>query len=482
MSSRPVRALALALTGGVLVSADAPAFPEKAVGLPASRNVYLHSVFDPRDHYNDCWGYTAPDGREYALLGTRDGVSVIDISRYEGPVERRFFVQASSPWRDIKTYQHYAYAVNETGNGLLIIDLEDPDDPQYVKNYGGFQTAHNLFIDESSGIAYIAGANQSDGVLMFSLADPENPTPMFSWFGEYSHDVMVQNGRMYVSAIFGGPARLIIVDVTQPGYPTLGEIVYFGAFTHNAWVTPDDQYVMTTDEVIGGACNLWDIRDLSNPGLSSYYFPDRDTIPHNAHIDGNLAYISHYTLGVRIVDITDRENIREIGWLDTNPDWLEGYQGDGPFNGCWGTFPFYPQSPDLFIASDRSRGLFVMEFNSTAAGFEAPEAPVEPARSVSVAPVPEGLRLGDVYPQPVRPGRRALLSLELPFPSRVHAEVFDAAGRRIRVIEDGRRAPGVHYLGWDGRDASGGPAAAGVYFAVVDVGGHRFSRRITLIH
>jgi len=30
--------------------------------------------------YNDCWGYTAPDGREYALLGVRTGTSIVDIT------------------------------------------------------------------------------------------------------------------------------------------------------------------------------------------------------------------------------------------------------------------------------------------------------------------------------------------------------------------------------------------------------------------
>ncbi|MCK5453039.1 MAG: hypothetical protein KAJ16_01690, partial [Calditrichia bacterium] len=30
--------------------------------------------------YNDCWGYAAPNGTEYALLGVSDGTSIIDMS------------------------------------------------------------------------------------------------------------------------------------------------------------------------------------------------------------------------------------------------------------------------------------------------------------------------------------------------------------------------------------------------------------------
>jgi hypothetical protein len=32
--------------------------------------------------YNDCWGYTGPDGREYALLGVRSGASIVDMYFY----------------------------------------------------------------------------------------------------------------------------------------------------------------------------------------------------------------------------------------------------------------------------------------------------------------------------------------------------------------------------------------------------------------
>ncbi|MEL6823020.1 MAG: hypothetical protein AAFP70_14760, partial [Calditrichota bacterium] len=35
--------------------------------------------------YNDVWGYTAPDGREYALLGVQNGTSVIDITDTNAP-------------------------------------------------------------------------------------------------------------------------------------------------------------------------------------------------------------------------------------------------------------------------------------------------------------------------------------------------------------------------------------------------------------
>ena len=88
---------------------------ESSYAQPGSPNVPLLANFDNYHStgYNDCWGYTAPDGKEYALLGVKDGTSIIDISDPNNLNEIAFIPSAYSTWKDIKTYQHYAYVVNE---------------------------------------------------------------------------------------------------------------------------------------------------------------------------------------------------------------------------------------------------------------------------------------------------------------------------------------------------------------------------------
>ena len=44
-------------------------------------------------------------------------------------------------------------------------------------------------------------------------------------------------------------------------------------------------------------------------------------------------------------------------------------------------------------------------------------------------------------------------------------ELFDAGGRRVRVLSDGVRPAGRWSETWDGRDRGGAPAAPGLYFA-----------------
>lgn len=73
------------------------------------------------------------------------------------------------------------------------------------------------------------------------------------------------------------------------------------------------------------------------------------------------------------------------------------------------------------------------------------------------------LALAAPWPNPAR--ERARVRLALPAAGRADVAVFDAAGRRVRTLWSGALEAGVHALEWDLRDARGGRAAAGIYFA-----------------
>jgi subtilisin family serine protease len=51
--------------------------------------------------------------------------------------------------------------------------------------------------------------------------------------------------------------------------------------------------------------------------------------------------------------------------------------------------------------------------------------------------------------------------------SPVSVEIYDVAGRLVRVLSRGERPPGSYGVRWDGRDASGRQAASGVYLCRV---------------
>lgn len=62
---------------------------------------------------------------------------------------------------------------------------------------------------------------------------------------------------------------------------------------------------------------------------------------------------------------------------------------------------------------------------------------------------------------------------------RAEATVFDVAGRQVRVLYSGLAGPGEVSLVWDGADARGRAAPAGVYFLRMRAGA--FGRTIKVV-
>src|SRR5688572_30580117 len=70
---------------------------------------YLDIPANHATELNGIWGYTDETGKEYALVGTKDGVSIVDVSVPSNPTEILFIAGANSIWREIKTNGDYAY-------------------------------------------------------------------------------------------------------------------------------------------------------------------------------------------------------------------------------------------------------------------------------------------------------------------------------------------------------------------------------------
>ncbi|MFO7649753.1 MAG: FlgD immunoglobulin-like domain containing protein [bacterium] len=62
----------------------------------------------------------------------------------------------------------------------------------------------------------------------------------------------------------------------------------------------------------------------------------------------------------------------------------------------------------------------------------------------------------------------------------VSLRVYNTAGRLVRVLEEGERAPGRYSTRWNGRDDEGRRLAAGVYFYALEAGERRLSRKVVL--
>ena len=74
-----------------------------------------------------------------------------------------------------------------------------------------------------------------------------------------------------------------------------------------------------------------------------------------------------------------------------------------------------------------------------------------------------------------------MIGFELPRTERVKLEVFDLAGRRVRVLAEGSYAPGRWSAEWNRRDAAGRPMRPGVYLYRLRAGTFQAQRKMVLM-
>lgn len=318
---------------------------------------------------NGIWGYTDESGNEYALVGTKDGVSIVDITVPSNPVEILFIPGMNSIWREIKTNGDYAYVTTEAEEGLLIIDLTPlPGSTALPTSYytgpagNEWNTAHSLYAD--NGYVYVNGSGRGNGglIILDVASDPMNPVEVGTFDTWYVHDCYVRDDTAYLAHIYDG--FFSVVDITNPSTPVLlGTAITPTNFSHNIWTSTNGNFAFTTDEVSGGYIGAFDVSDPSNPVYLDKIqsSPGAGIVPHNAHVNGNFLVTSYYADGVVVHDITYPHNMIQTGNHDTNPHDLPNTSG------CWGVYPYFPSGN--IIASDREEGLFIFDVDYLAGAY-----------------------------------------------------------------------------------------------------------------
>lgn len=340
--------------------------------------ILLSSLVNAQENYNmqlrghlefpdkscaNIWGYADPQGNEYALVGTSTGLSIVDITNPDAP-ELLFEVPSvENFWREVKTWQGFAYMTTEGDNaGLVVIDLNDLPNSINYQTYTGdgainnqLSTIHALHIDNAK--CYLYGSNIGvGGMLILDLTDPWNPTYLGQYDNYYVHDGIVYGDTAWTGNIFDG--FFTVIDVSNPANPIeLTQQETPGNFTHNTWLTDDRKHLLTTDEISNSYLASYSIDDIGNiTELDRYQTaPGSDCIVHNTHILNDYAVTSWYTEGVVVVDNDRPNNLIEVAKYD-----FSDFEGDG-FHGCWGVYPYLPSGN--IIASDIETGLWVLTPN-----------------------------------------------------------------------------------------------------------------------
>ena len=325
---------------------------------------------------NDLWGWTDPDtGIEWALVGHSQGTAFISLQDPERPVYAGILplTEGAQPslWRDIKVYRDHAFVVadNAGQHGMQVFDLtqlrgvsNSPETFSPTTTYDRIHSAHNIVINTETGFAYsVGGSGGSDtcggGLHMIDIRTPSDPQFAGCFADEstgtrrtgYTHDA--------ICVVYRGPdtehrgkeicfgsneTALSIADVSEKESPAaLASVSYPDVgYIHQGWLDESHEYLYMNDEFDEYSLDntrtlVWDVKDLDDPIVATEYTHGTSVSDHNLYVVGNLMYQSNYAEGLRILDISDRENPAEVGFFDTEPDGT-----DQP--GLWGTWSNYP--------------------------------------------------------------------------------------------------------------------------------------------
>lgn len=412
--------------------------------------------------YASCWGYTAPNGREYAIIGHYAGTTFYDIT--DAPTTIRNCGTISGPpsfynYREFKTYSHYAYIVSEGGQGVQIADLQYlPDSVSYVKSYtfGTYTRSHSISIEGK--YLYCNGGNYNNGgVFILDLTDPVNPVKRGQWGTRYVHDCQVKNDTIFAACISDG--YLAVLDArNKDSIKLIKQFTYPGAVTHNAWVSEDRKYLFTTDEGGSNHCKVWNIQDIMNPvqvwDIAPY---DSASMVHNVYVKGDSLYSAHYRAGVIVYNIANATHPVEVGHYDT-------YVGAGTsYQGCWNVYPYFASGK--IVASDMATGLYVMKLgNSTN---------ITPGIISSVA---DKYSLLQNYPNPFNPETNIKFSItENSF---VMIKVYDMQGKIVADLVNGNYNRGIYEIKLDANRFN---LTSGTYFYKIESKNYSETKKLTLL-
>jgi choice-of-anchor B domain-containing protein len=333
---------------------------------------------------NDIWGYTSPAGEEYALIGTTASMAVARVTDPRNPVflgslASQLPLDIGNLWGDPKVFGDFAYYTSEIiGSQLEIVDLRgldalgpapSPDTvlplPNAQTDAGGYQSAHNIMINEETGFAYVAGVRLAEGAannacgleepprfntLIYDLnADPMNPqvAACLPDIGEHDFYPVIYNGPdedyqgREILFVFDGRDRegqaagnpvggkTEIWDVTDKN--NIQVIASFRVpelvFSHNGWTTEEQDFLFIGDELDELIQAGWefssdfaqpvdeptnmpqtgtyivDIRDLDNPVVVERFTDGTVGLDHNFVVKDDKLYIASYTSGTRVLQI-----------------------------------------------------------------------------------------------------------------------------------------------------------------------------------
>lgn len=305
---------------------------------PTSQSVVLHVLGNGavNERYTgEVWvrgslAYTTTWG---SRLARGNAVKIWDVSADAPVLVDSLIVPHATTLGDIQTSDDgrlLVVATEVTGGSIMIYDLADPVKPLLLSRYTTALTdpgVHTAEVQRVNGTLYAflsinpRGATPARLVIV-DLTDPFAPTEVFTapMGSPFIHDVFVRDGILF-TALWNSGIRIWDIGGAGAGSISnpvpLGQVFTLGGQAHNVWWyheagTGRKQYAFVGQEGPGaigsfssGDIHVVDVSNLSAPREVAFFHVD-GAGTHNFSVDEarGVLYAAYYNGGVRAIDIS----------------------------------------------------------------------------------------------------------------------------------------------------------------------------------
>lgn len=272
----------------------------------------------------------------YAYIAdyTNVRLTVVDITDPFSPSIAGFYELDTLQPNKVVVRGNYAYLATslpyDMGGGMVILDVSNPDHPQWVEFYDavgrGVDLAVRAIGTEVYAFVAVTSAPFYGSLQVIDVTDPQSPTQTGRYdLGGATSALALDNDELYIPS-FGFDTGyfndLIVLDISNPKNPT----------KKSSYELPMalGQYQPALDMVAASGylylCltdGIFQIEDISNPNeprTAGVY--DTFLLAHGIVISGDTAYVADVR-GLKLVDVQNPMNAH-VGNFVTTPGYAEG--------------------------------------------------------------------------------------------------------------------------------------------------------------
>jgi hypothetical protein len=299
----------------------------------------------------------------YAYVAAREaGVYIYDVSNPAAPRKVSELVPQDDSWHEVWVKGTTMY-IATTKKGVLLYDVTKPSEPLALKSFPTDSAVDVRSLSFDGNWLYAASPFPNAEVIVFDATNPRELVVAKRYFveqtqptvGDRPYEVLAKDGRLYVSHWSYG---LAVSDVANPKAPKLlGRFAYTDATTRTADVGTLGSRTLAFEagEAWGAHLRILDVSAPANITQVAEVSARPEVSIRSAKLSGTRLYLAHYQDGLRVLDMSNPNEPRQVGYFNT---WREtdSSRGNSFFEGISDvTVP----GDGYIYATETSRGLVI---------------------------------------------------------------------------------------------------------------------------